>query len=260
MNMRGIPSLRPDTMSFPILSRAAVRSGQIRFDPESVWWQRHLWLPLLAFALLSAWLFGGGDMRIADRLYAWQGGRWAWQDAWAARRLLHDGGVRLCGLLWLTALFGWAASLRGPALRAWRWPLGYVLLAVLASLLLIPVLKAHTDMDCPYDLLRYGGKRAYHGLFEHNPNSARGRCFPAGNASAGYAWLCLYFMCLHARPKLRWFGLGFAIAFGAVLGVNQQLRGQHFLAHDLWTATICWLLALGLYAAMLRGRAQGGAA
>ncbi len=241
------------------------RAGISRSGTGGNGWLWHLWLPLPAFLLLSAWLFGGaGDLWIADHLYAWEGGRWTWQDAWIARHLLHDGGKNASALMWLAALLGWIGSFFAAGLRAWRRPLGYALLAVPLSVLLIAALKARTDMDCPYDLIRYGGKRLYHGLFEANPNAARGRCFPAGNASAGYAWLCLYFMFAAIRPKLRWIGLGIGVAFGLGLGLNQQLRGEHFLAHDVWTAMICWLIALGLYASMLRDRfvqagAQGGA-
>jgi membrane-associated PAP2 superfamily phosphatase len=32
------------------------------------------------------------------------------------------------------------------------------------------------------------------------------------------------------------------------------MRGAHFLSHDLWSLMLCWLTALGLYAAMLRGK------
>ena len=34
---------------------------------------------------------------------------------------------------------------------------------------------------------------------------------------------------------------------GLVFGVSQQLRGAHFLSHDVATALICWLLSLSLY-------------
>ena len=31
---------------------------------------------------------------------------------------------------------------------------------------------------------------------------------------------------------------------GTGFGVAQQLRGAHFLSHDLWTAAICWFTAV----------------
>ncbi len=34
---------------------------------------------------------------------------------------------------------------------------------------------------------------------------------------------------------------------GLIFGISQQLRGAHFLSHDLWSLTICWLVALGFF-------------
>jgi membrane-associated PAP2 superfamily phosphatase len=42
-----------------------------------------------------------------------------------------------------------------------------------------------------------------------------------------------------------------------VFGIDQQLRGAHFLSHDLFTAMICWAVALGLSRWMLRPRDAG---
>lgn len=246
----------------PWPSRSALPGSSLfRSGSAARWWLLHLWLPLLAAALLSFWLFGfDGDLWLADRLYALEGRQWAWKNTWLAAHLLHDGSKRLSALLWSCALAGWLlAAFAKPHWQAWRWPLAYLLLAVLFSTSAVALMKVHTNMDCPWDLLRYGGTRAYHGLFAHY-GGPKGRCFPAGNASAGYAWLALYFFFLAAQPRLRWLGLGIGVAFGLVLGINQQFRGAHFLAHDVWTAAICWLISLGLYAWMLRGKpVQDGA-
>jgi membrane-associated PAP2 superfamily phosphatase len=37
---------------------------------------------------------------------------------------------------------------------------------------------------------------------------------------------------------------------GMVFGLSQQLRGAHFLSHDLWTAALCWLVAVAVHAAL----------
>jgi membrane-associated PAP2 superfamily phosphatase len=72
-------------------------------------------------------------------------------------------------------------------------------------------------------------------------------CFPAGHSSAGFAWVSLYFFALLARPAWRWRGLAVGLVAGGVFGLAQQLRGAHFLSHDLWTLATCWALSLGLY-------------
>ena len=85
-------------------------------------------------------------------------------------------------------------------------------------------------------------------------------CFPAGHASAGYAWVALYFFFLARRPAWRWRGLAIGLIAGAVFGIAQQLRGAHFFSHDLWTLMICWSTALLLYVGMLAPRRTAGTA
>ena len=42
-----------------------------------------------------------------------------------------------------------------------------------------------------------------------------------------------------------------ALVIGLVFGIAQQLRGAHFLSHDLWALMVCWLVALSLHRLML---------
>lgn len=224
-------------------------------------------MPLAAFVAASILLLGfHGDQWLADRIYALQGHQWALQNAYVTQDLLHAGGRQASKNAWFVLLLASAIAVFVPGLRQWRRPLLYLLLASLLSTAAVGLLKRWTDMDCPWDLLRYGGDKAYHGLLMHRPSGmAHGTCFPAGHASAGYGWIALYFFFLAVRPAWRWWGLGFALGLGLVFGITQQLRGAHFLSHDLWTLMICWLTALLLYRSMLarRGRipfASGGAA
>jgi len=102
-------------------------------------------------------------------------------------------------------------------------------------------------MDCPWDLVHYGGDRSYHSLLDFSGYArAKGRCFPAGHASAAYAWFGFYFFALRYFPRYRWPVLGLVIMFGLVFGIGQQLRGAHFLSHDLWTAWLCWITAASM--------------
>lgn len=260
-------------------SRRQVRSGTAYWlDPgramtPSIASERfllaHFWLPLAAFACLSTLLMiGRVDLWVADLLYAWQGERWALKSAFVTQDLIHLAGRDLSAMAWLGVLAAWVVARGRPALAHWRRPLAYLLLATLLSTLLVAWIKSWSNMDCPWDLARYGGDRPYIGLLGLRPvGLSRGACFPAGHASAGYAWLALYFFFLSARPKLRWLGLGIGAAAGLTFGLGQQLRGAHFLSHDVWTAMICWMSPLGLYvlawtspaAARPRLRAQAAA-
>jgi membrane-associated PAP2 superfamily phosphatase len=214
----------------------------------------HLAVPLLAFVALNLLLLGlGGDRWVADRLYALQGHAWALQHAFVTDGLIHVGGKRLSVLAWLAVAGAWGLSFRMDSWRPWRAPLGRLALSVLVATTLVALLKGQTHMDCPWDLVRYGGDRPFVGLFQPRPPGLPdGRCFPAGHASAGYAWVALYFFFAATRPRLRRAGLAFGLVLGGLFGLSQQLRGAHFLSHDLWTVAICWSTAVACHWSVLR--------
>src|SRR3546814_16734847 len=102
-------------------------------------------------------------------------------------------------------------------------PLGYLALAVLLGTSVVSVLKSCSPMDCPRDLARYGGTRAYHGLLQGS--DLPGRCFTAGQASAGYAWLALFFLFTAFKPSGRRHGLVVGIGLGLLFGLARQITG-----------------------------------
>ncbi|HZX77884.1 phosphatase PAP2 family protein [Lysobacter sp.] len=233
----------------------------------------HAWLPFIALSALLVLTMGlGGDQWLADRMYAFEGGHWALRDAFVTDQLIHKAGRDMDIALWLSVLVAWILTHR-PGREHWRAPLAYLLTATALSMACVAWMKSWSNMDCPWDLLRYGGDRPYVGLWQLRPiGLERGSCFPAGHASGGYAWLALYFFLAVVRPQWRWWGLAAGIALGLLFGVSQQLRGAHFLSHDLITAAICWgdaLLCFGLFRRRLVqsrwqaagfGRSTGGAA
>lgn len=201
---------------------------------------------IFAVLALVSWPLqrGGGDLWIADQLFRWQGGHWALRDAWLTSALLHDVGRRLSIALWLGLVAVWALSARGAISRQWRAPLGYLLVSVLAATLLVVIFKRYSGVDCPWDLFRYGGTRLYVAPFSYfGPMRTGGGCFPAGHASAGFAWIAapIALTKLHPAWSRRTFWL--ALSAGSAFGLAQQLRGAHFLSHDLWTLALCWLVA-----------------
>jgi membrane-associated PAP2 superfamily phosphatase len=209
----------------------------------------HAWLPLIAFAAMVLWtMVFGGDQWLADRMYAWQGSHWQLRHDFVTEQLIHRLGRDISTMAWLTVLAAWIVARTRPGWGSLRRPLAYLLVSVAVSTALVAWVKSWSNMDCPWDLARYGGAREYVGLFAMRPlGMSRGACFPAGHASGGYAWLALYFFLWSVRPRLRWLGLAVGAGMGLVFGFSQQLRGAHFLSHDLWTLAICWATALGLF-------------
>lgn len=235
-------------------TRAAPRAELSGRDAisEKRFLNRHFLWPAIALAALTVGTMSlGGDFWLADRLYALEGSRWALQRAFLTESVIHQFGRDASTAAWLGVLAFWLAARFRPNLSQWRRPLGYLLLATLIAVSLVSGLKSLTNMDCPWDLSRYGGNREYFGLFALRPAAmARGICFPAGHASAGYAWVALYFFFLMTQPQRRWIGLTIGLSVGIVFGFSQQLRGAHFLSHDLWTLAISWFSSLALYLAM----------
>ncbi|MET0328060.1 MAG: phosphatase PAP2 family protein [Luteimonas sp.] len=198
---------------------------------------------LVAAALLTfALQHYGGDVWLADRLYRWEGGHWALRDAWWTSRLLHDGGRFLTVLAWAVGAGVMALDARRRVLPVhWRAALRYLVAAIALCAVLVAALKRASGIDCPWDLLRYGGERIW-----SPPLRGAGTCFPAGHAGAGYAWIALYFALARAAPRWRWRGLWGGLALGGVFGVIQQLRGAHFLSHDVAALLLCTGVAMTL--------------
>lgn len=195
----------------------------------------------------------GGDAWLADRIYQWGGYRWAVQDNWWASSLMHRGGKNLSAAAAFLVLLFLLYSHAKPNWRSMQKPLAYLLTSVALSPSLVSLLKRFTHLDCPWDLQRYGGSHPYVTFFQVRPvELAQSVCFPAGHASAGYAWIALYFFACHVAPKWRWPALSVALLAGLSFGITQQLRGAHFLSHDVAALWLCWVVAVVLHAWFFR--------
>lgn len=209
----------------------------------------HLWLPLAVFvSLISIIKALHLDWALAQWIYASEGSHWALKNAFLTQTILHRAGHDLSIAAWAVTLVAWLIALKREPLRQCRKPLGYLVLSVLVATALVAWVKSWSNMDCAWDIAGLGGTRPYIDLYTHRPASLpHAGCFPAGHASSGYAWMSLYFFFRMTRPDLRWHGLATGIAAGSIFGIAQQLRGAHFLSHDLWSAMLCWIVAFGLY-------------
>lgn len=211
-------------------------------------------LPTCVFVLGNVLLiYAQGDLLLGDLLFDLQGGAWRMRGAWLTNTLIHDQGRKLVAVALLALLLAIALSHLNQAVRPYRQGLYYVLVSALITVGIVNLIKHYSALDCPWDLARYGGEKAYMGLFDPRPaGHSPGGCFPAGHASGAYCWLGLFFLARHFKPQWRFRALGGVLVVGVLFGVAQQLRGAHFISHDLWTLYISWMSACLCYFYLFR--------
>ncbi|MFB2643606.1 phosphatase PAP2 family protein [Shewanella bicestrii] len=207
--------------------------------------------PWLVFAVIIFWLeLTHADMRFASLLFHWQGGvdSWPLRGHWLTENLLHVTGRNLVILLAVVVVSCIGLSFRIDKLHPYRKGFIYLFCSVLASVVLVRLGKSLTHMTCPWDVLEFGGRMMHSSLFARLPEGAEfGQCFPGGHSSGGFAWVASYYVLKEYRPAYAKAGLIFGIVLGAVFGFAQELRGAHFLSHDLWSLAIAWTSASLLY-------------
>lgn len=213
----------------------------------------HAGYPFILLIVLSTLIaYFELDRNLADYLYSAQGHMWALKEHWITESVLHKGGRAVSLLLALTVLGFLVASYFRSSLVPHRRSLVYLITAVAGGSFLISYLKPLLAISCPWEFERYGGHLNYLNLF-HQITLRNGEgCFPAAHASAGYAWVALYFFWLNKSVSLRWTGLALAVTAGTLFGFSQQLRGAHFISHDLWALFICWFYSLFTYLIIYR--------
>lgn len=201
--------------------------------------------PLLAvlasLCALLAWDASGFDVAAAQ----WFGNAngFALRDHWLASAVLHDGARRLAWVptLWLVLGVRWPMGVLRQLTLAQRLQCATT---TLASLLAISLLKQASATSCPWDLQIFGGTAHYVSHWRWwLTDGGSGRCFPAGHASAAFAFVGGYFALRPVSARLARHWLTAALLAGFVLGLAQQVRGAHYMSHTLWTAWICWTLA-----------------
>jgi len=191
------------------------------------------------------------DYALADWLYRAEGGRWSLRHDPLFSGLLH---AKLQALAYFSygAVVASAIACRlFPRLGRVRRDLAYVAVSYTLCVAIVAVMKKALPIPCPWDLQRYGGALAAGGWLDWQAAVPVKGCFPSGHATGGYAMFAWYFL---ARARGWWLApaaLAVAGTAGLTLGLVQQLRGAHFLSHDIACAALCWCVAAGLAARML---------
>lgn len=208
-------------------------------------WRQNLVWPLFTLSFLFGLAVTSGfDQWLASWFYQLQGDQWRLQSYWLTETVLHQGIRQLNQWVVAFLLCLWLAQFVTGRRTSSHRALGMLLLSLILSFSCVALLKKYIPMECPWDLQQFGGDKTFIGLLSTRPATmAPSQCFPAGHASIGYGWMALYYFCLVVCPAKSRLALSASIGLGLLLGFTQQLRGAHFISHDIATAAICWLLA-----------------
>lgn len=219
----------------------------------------HFTLPFLFFAVVFIALeFFRVDLWITGHFYNASLHQWPYRESWLLENVLHVGGRYLTYLLAAAAVLCWLISFRSnSALSPYCRHLFFLLISGISGPLIIVLLKNHAHVDCPWNLALFGGDKPYIRLLDYASSQLKaGHCFPAAHAGSGFAFLSLYFFLLLVKPDYKFYGLYFGLTLGIVYGIAQQMRGAHFLSHDIFSLAVSWFSSLVLFLLFFRKQLQ----
>lgn len=207
--------------------------------------QKLFWLPISLYILLIIPIISWDlDWQLANYWYQLEGQQWALKSAWFTQTIVHDGGHDLAVSLYITLLILYLVSFKSQFLGQYKSGLAYLSLSLPLATLTVSLIKQLTIADCPWSTLDFGGQHIYQSWLYNlwSPIAGAGHCFPAGHASSAYMFFGVYFFSRHYWSTKSTFILIVVITVGLIFGFNQQLRGAHFISHDVTSALICWLV------------------
>ncbi len=202
--------------------------------------KRDLAITLAALAALLAWDASGLDLLLV-RAWGTASG-FAWRDHWLTSGVLHTGGRWLAWAVLLTMAAHAVHPLGGTQTRGerWRW-----LAVTVAALLVVPLIKQVSRTSCPWDLAEFGGAAQYVSHWAWGiADGGGGHCFPSGHATSAFAFFSGWFALRGRHPRAARLWLGLVLLAGVIFGAAQMVRGAHYASHSLWTAWLCWTVAV----------------
>jgi membrane-associated PAP2 superfamily phosphatase len=209
--------------------------------------------PLLkASAVMLALLVGWDATGLDPVLAQWFGDArgFALRDNFWTAQVFHKG-ARNAGWVLLIALvvgiwWPWGAfksNTRGQRVQC--------VVSIFACLLLVLLFRRYSASSCPCDWAAFGGANTGGGAWVSHWNlwltdGGPGKCFPSGHASAGFAFIAMFFTINKHNVTVARSYAAIVLIIGLFLGLVQQMRGAHFLSHTLWTGFTCWALCLAI--------------
>ncbi|MGZ8241520.1 MAG: phosphatase PAP2 family protein [Methylobacter sp.] len=227
---------------------------QVRLDFDKFIFN-HFVIPFLVLGIMFSGLeFAWLDLWITKHFYNAALNQWPYKEHWLAETVLHIGGRYFIYAIAAGVLYCLLNSFKvNSAFYAYRRQLVFLLAASISGPIIIALFKSNTHIYCPWNLILFGGDKPYVRLFDYASHSAEpGHCFPAAHAGAGFTFVSLYFFLLIVRQEYKFYGLYFGLGLGILYGVAQQMRGAHFLSHDVFSLAVCWFSSLLLFILFFR--------
>lgn len=246
-------------MDMVVISQEVTCWSQRIALPRNLFLLTHLFAPVFLMGLLFVGLQGSGlDVWISAHFYDPNSHQWPYKEYWFIEQVMHKGGQNFFIILIICIFCLLLASFKTDStLKIYKRSLAYLFLASITGPLIIIFLKHHTHFYCPWDLQIFDSVKPLIRWFDPvSPLMPVGNCFPAAHAGSGFTFVNLYFFFLAVRPKIKFAGLYFGLILGGLYGITQQMRGAHFLSHDVAALAVCWFTAFILFIVCFRNQLQ----
>jgi membrane-associated PAP2 superfamily phosphatase len=188
------------------------------------------------------------DVILSSFFYDFESNEWPLKNDWLTKTVFHDWGQKLSIFMGVIIFILLLFSFFFKKLKQYSKPLLFLFISSISGPILIAILKNSTHIYCPWNLEMFGGNKPYIKLLDAVDSSLSiGHCFPGGHSGGGFAFISLYYYLMLVNPKYRFYGLGAGIFIGSIFGLTQEVRGAHFLSHDVSSFFICWVLTSTLF-------------
>jgi membrane-associated PAP2 superfamily phosphatase len=195
------------------------------------------------------------DYYVANYWYELQGHDWLLKKHWLTQSVIHKGGHDTAIVLYLVIIVLYITSFKHSTLKPYHFGLKYLVISLLVGALSISLLKQLLTVDCPWNIIDFGGTRQYEHWYQSilfSSQEGMSHCFPSGHASSAYTYFALYFFAKRYCATKAYLILSLVIFTGITFGLAQQLRGAHFVSHDLTSALLCWFISYGIWQIMTK--------
>ncbi len=178
---------------------------------------------------------------------------WVYKEAWITTELLHRYAKYLLILCYLIfVIWSFISYFKN---RFDLYPRIVLMIALLVGTMTVSTLKHILNVDCPWDLIQFGGNKPFMSLWAYKseflPSSG---CFPSAHASAGFTLISTYYYFRLFKPEYKNIALGVTLFIGFGFGLAQQFRGAHFISHDITSLIVCIIINHFIFSLAFSGK------